>query len=54
MGERSKPHAIGTGSWLVKFIKKGLMEDLIIECWGKNSDVFEKARKDMMGEGNSK
>jgi hypothetical protein len=32
--------------------KKGVMEDLTMECWGKNSNVFEKAREDIMGEGN--
>jgi hypothetical protein len=30
------------------------MEDLMMERWGKNSNVFEKAREDMMREGNSK
>jgi hypothetical protein len=30
------------------------MEDLIMECWGKNSNVFEKAREDIMGKGNGR
>jgi hypothetical protein len=30
------------------------MEDLIMECWGKNSNVFEKARKDIVEEGNGR
>jgi hypothetical protein len=30
------------------------MEDLIMEHWGKNSNVLEKPREDLMGEGNSK
>jgi hypothetical protein len=30
------------------------MEDLIMEGRGKNSNVFEKAREDMIEEGNGK
>jgi hypothetical protein len=30
------------------------MEDLITEGQGKNSNVFEKVREDMMEEGNGK
>jgi hypothetical protein len=29
-----------------------MIEDLTMECWGKNSNVFEKAREDMMEESN--
>jgi hypothetical protein len=34
--------------------KKGVMEELTMEGWGKNSNVFEKAREDMMKKGNDR
>jgi hypothetical protein len=40
--------------WGIKLSKKGVMEDVIMEGWGKNSNVVEKAREDMMEEGNGK
>jgi hypothetical protein len=30
-----------------------VIEDLMIECSGKNSNVFEKAREDIMEESNN-
>jgi hypothetical protein len=30
------------------------MEDLIMECWGKNSNVLEKVREDIMEEDNGR